>query len=89
MYNIPVGYYEAREEKNIRAKEEQCSEIEKLLNKEIRRVKSLTSNKGKWLVSNRKDNYIYKNNPVSILNGIGPTTSHCLSEARIKTIGDV
>ena len=65
------------------------SEYKKLLNKEISKVKLLTSNKSKWLVAYRRENYIYMSNPISMLSSIKLTTSNCLSEAKIETIRDI
>ena len=64
-------------------------EYQKLLKKEIYRVKLFTSDKNKCLVIKRKDNYIYRNNLVFVLSSIGLTISSCLFKARIETISDL
>ena len=46
----------------------------KLVEKEIKHAKLLTGDKcGKWLVSDRRKDFIYSNNPVTTLSRVGPT----------------
>ena len=65
------------------------SEYSKLLNKEISRVKLLTSDKIKWLFDNRRENFICKNDSITVLSNIGLTTSNCLFKAEIEIIRDI
>ena len=57
--------------------------------KEIKRVKGLTGEKGKWIVSSREEGAVYGDDQISILSGIGPITSKKLQEAGIATISNL
>ena len=65
-------------------------EWDKLVAKEITRVKSLTGKKcGKWLARARQKDSVCSNDPVTMLSGVGSTTSSRLSDAGISTISNL
>ena len=65
------------------------TDYEKKRDAEFLRVKNLTGKPGYWVELHRQDGAHYLNDPVTVLKGVGKAMAKKLSDASLKTVGDV